>query len=609
MQRTAKFIGLILSFLVLLAVLLIMYFYTNSLNTEKERQQLNELQLLVLQNNRWDSLVLRAASGLSDTYDELAEIEKEIERQVENISAFWQSDTHFKALQATIDERLSASARFKAANSALMNSKRYLPTLHHEVRQQVLSQAALTYVDELMGFLFYYPAGDIAEQQETFTERLSKLESLLPQETREASAVIRTFIGHARLLFNNQLFVYEQLEQFNRANIDEAVDLLTVNLDARITEKSTEKARMDLYLLVYSFALLAAGLYFGVKLFLTYRQLNRANDALSQLNLSLEEKVSERTIELNQTLRELKESQVFLVQAEKMSSLGQLVAGIAHEINTPLAYVKSALETIEIHLCLSEFPQFIKNMEAFIKGYNNKEARSAEDIKVLQGHFRSAQKVVEEMGGEIAVIVEEIQDLIKDGIYGADQISELIVNLRNFSRLDRSRVAKYSLTQAINSALLLLKNEIKDKQIIKNIAQDFEIECMPSQINQVLLNIFSNANQAISDGGVINIRLYQYDEDFVAIDIQDNGHGISSQHLSRIFDPFFTTKEIGKGTGLGLSICYKIIQEHGGDILVQSQENQGTVFSILFPLKPHFSKEVYAQEETAKVIESEVGIA
>jgi two-component system NtrC family sensor kinase len=242
-----------------------------------------------------------------------------------------------------------------------------------------------------------------------------------------------------------------------------------------------------------------------------------------------------------------------MVQAEKMSALGQMVAGIAHEINTPLAYVKGTFEVLR------------------------------EQVMMPVVAEPASQKANE------SLLMEDVDQLLKDGIHGIEQISEIVTNLKNFSRLDRARVSEFAVHEGLDSTLLLAHNLLKHHvKVHKNYGAVPKVHCSPSQINQVFLNIITNAVHAMPQGraepGVITLRTSVEGGNKVRIDIQDNGIGIPAGVLPRIFDPFFTTKEIGQGTGMGLSISYRIIQEHGGMILVDTAPDAGTVFSILLPI-------------------------
>jgi len=186
-------------------------------------------------------------------------------------------------------------------------------------------------------------------------------------------------------------------------------------------------------------------------------------------------------------------------------------------------------------------------------------------------------------------VLDEVATLLEDGIHGIDQIAEIVQNLKNFSRLDRAKISEFSVQAGLDSTLLLARHLLKGKvEVRKEYGAVRAIHGSPSQINQVFLNIVTNAVQAMpqrAEPNVLTLRTAMDDAGTVRVEIQDNGSGIPKDVMSKIFDPFFTTKPIGQGTGMGLSISYKIIQEHGGRILVDSEPGIGTVFTILLPVK------------------------
>jgi len=266
-----------------------------------------------------------------------------------------------------------------------------------------------------------------------------------------------------------------------------------------------------------------------------------------------------------------------------MASLGQMVAGVAHEMNTPLGYIKNNVQMSH---------DIFKQLRQILNSY-----RRLMDM-LGQGEFDEHQfnnqvNLIDQLseGYRDEKDFASMHELYKDTVFGVDQISELVLNLKNFSRLDQSKVADVSLNECIDSALVIGRNNIKEKaRIIKEFQGLPMFKGSPSQINQVFLNLVNNAAQAIDhDRGVIKIKTYQ-EENFVCATVQDNGKGIADDNLNKIFDPFFTTKPIGDGTGLGLSISYKIIQEHGGKINVVSKPGVGTKFLIAIPHQVQMKK-------------------
>jgi signal transduction histidine kinase len=294
---------------------------------------------------------------------------------------------------------------------------------------------------------------------------------------------------------------------------------------------------------------------------------------LRELVEDLEHKVADRTKKLALAYKKLKTSQAQLVQSEKMASLGQMVAGIAHEINTPLGYVKNNLENSR-DLC-AVLEQLLVECEAVIKSSAN-QINSPELNKLLTSIADSYEDE----------LLTDIKELNQDAIHGVQEISNLVLNLKNFSRLDLAAVEDVDIHNCIDSVLNIARNLLKYKVELKlDYAADLpKIVCAPAQINQVLLNIITNAAQAIPEQGKILIKT-SFDAKMLHICIQDNGQGMSKEQLRRIFDPFYTTKPIGEGTGLGLSISYQIIQQHKGKISVSSQPGVGSKFIISLPLQ------------------------
>ncbi|EIJ40999.1 histidine kinase,CBS domain-containing protein,histidine kinase [Beggiatoa alba B18LD] len=308
---------------------------------------------------------------------------------------------------------------------------------------------------------------------------------------------------------------------------------------------------------------------------------------------AMEKRVMQRTDELSKAYTALKNSQMQLVQSEKMASLGQMVAGIAHEINTPLGYVRNNVEMMQ-----GFFTQSQDGIQAYahlVHLLTHEEpdpdaiASQAELVDSLCATFQEPE------------MLEEMQNLFKDSLYGLDQISEIVLNLKDFSRLDQARTTVACLNECLESTLIIAKNLIKNRVTIK---KDYDstlpkIYCSPSQLNQVFLNLISNAVQAMSEKGTIWLKTFA-DKEAVHVIIQDNGKGIPPDVLPKIFDPFFTTKPIGEGTGLGLSISYQIIQQHNGKIRVNSKMGVGTRFTISLPYKQ--TKQSITQQSSTMVV-------
>ena len=339
---------------------------------------------------------------------------------------------------------------------------------------------------------------------------------------------------------------------------------LIVSLQASLEEASKQVTAQLQYPITEDFILIdVQGKYCGL-------------GTVLDLLKAMEARVAQRNRVLRQALVDLKESQAQLLQSEKMASLGQMVAGVAHELNTPLGYVKNNVQLLrELSEPLFELAAAQARLGQCL---NDPDCDEASLAQALQAAEQARQQAAPEL------LAEDLQQLYGDTLYGLEQIAELVVGLKDFARLDRAMSEEVDLNDCIRSALLIARNNIKDKaEVVQQLGELPRIACAPSQINQVLLNLLTNAAQAIDGMGRIQIRSWA-DAQGIHISLQDNGRGMPAEVMAKIFDPFFTTKPVGQGTGLGLSISYKIVQDHGGQIRVASEPGRGTRFLISLPL-------------------------
>lgn len=284
---------------------------------------------------------------------------------------------------------------------------------------------------------------------------------------------------------------------------------------------------------------------------------------------TLEHQVDERTHQLAKAYDELKQSQLQMMQTEKMASLGQMVAGLAHEINTPLGFSRSNVEIVRERL-----GELGEVFDRFVAQAGN--SMAAVDPETV-GRARQLQR---------EGCRQEADELLAATGEGLDQISALVKSLRDFSRLDRSKNDRVDLNQGIDDVLRIVNNTLRqcNARVHRDYGELPSVECAPSQINQVLLNLIVNAAQALpEEGGTIAIQT-RLNGRFAEIRVKDDGHGIPADLLPWIFDPFVTTKDVGKGTGLGLSIAYQIVQDHGGALTVESTPGAGTCFFLSLPV-------------------------
>ncbi|GAO37369.1 hypothetical protein SCT_2790 [Sulfuricella sp. T08] len=336
--------------------------------------------------------------------------------------------------------------------------------------------------------------------------------------------------------------------------------------------------------------------YVGVRTEIT--ALKQYEEELRAANEQLEQRIEERTVELHKIMvlleadieqrrkieirlqqeqaeqrkliAELHNAHSQLLQSEKMASIGQLAAGVAHEINNPIGFVHSNLGSLE---------KYIDNLFAIVSAYEAAEG----DYQPESACLPRLQAVRKQF--DLAFLREDIPALLSESRDGITRVKKIVQDLKDFSHVDESEWQWSDLHHGLDSTLNIVWNELKYKvEVVKEYGNLPEIECFPSQLNQVFMNLFVNAGHAIETRGTLTIRTGAEAEQ-VWVEITDSGKGIAPEHFTRVFEPFFTTKPVGKGTGLGLSLSYGIIQKHHGHIEMESEIGKGTTFRVWLPIK------------------------
>jgi len=269
-------------------------------------------------------------------------------------------------------------------------------------------------------------------------------------------------------------------------------------------------------------------------------------------------------------LKQLQQTQRQLMQSEKMASIGQLAAGVAHEINNPVGYVNSNTASLR---------QYVEKIFTLLNEYEALEAKCIDKQQLNKLGELKRQL-------DISYIREDVSDLINESLEGLNRIKNIVQDLKDFSHIDDGEWQQVDIHVGLDKTLNIVHNELKYKaDVVKEYGVLPPIECLPSQINQVFMNLLVNAAHAIERQGTITVRTGIIGTGYIKVEISDNGRGISKEHMNRIFDPFFTTKPVGKGTGLGLSLAYSIVEKHNGSVEVHSEPGQGTVFCVTLPVK------------------------
>lgn len=292
---------------------------------------------------------------------------------------------------------------------------------------------------------------------------------------------------------------------------------------------------------------------------------NYFQGALSKsVKLLIEEKEEQAKL-----IGQLEEAKDQLFQQEKLASIGQLAAGVAHEINNPVGYVSSNISTMN---------RYVDGLFNLLETYKRHESALSPEAKA------EIDELKDDM--DFDDYREEISEIISESKEGVSRVKQIVGDLKDFSHVSESQFLPADLSAGITSTLNIVNNEIKFKaDVVKEFDEVPQVECTLSRINQVVMNLVVNASHAIEEKGIITIRLFSLDEDHVCIEVEDNGKGIEEKNLAKLFDPFFTTKPVGEGTGLGLSLSYSIIETHNGELTVRSTVGKGTTFRITLPIK------------------------
>ncbi|MGF6590028.1 DAHL domain-containing protein [Pseudomonas sp. 2835] len=580
----------------LASVLVYLYLMSKADESDTYAQARDLIRQIKQNDSQWENEILKARITINYNYDPLVAPLLEMKRlwnAFEHIEARHQHGdtpawrTAYSDYQQAFEDKSRQVERFKSHNAVLRNSLAFLPTAADGIQAQLgqLADADTLRLHSIATDTYDLMLSSLEFAQRTTDDKaadiLVGLNTLAVNKERLPAvfhAPIDTLSNHIALILREQPKVNQLLEQIEAVPLAERLDAITQMLDRDERAVLLIDQRYHFYLLVFSTLLVLLLLYMAVCLMRSFAEINRVNRALVGANDELEQRVERRTLALTQAStalqreideRKLLESQ--LVQSEKLASLGQLAAGVAHEVNNPIGFVSSNLGALD---------DYFGRLQGMLKAY--REAEPGLDPAALSASLATLRTEI-----ELDYILDDIPLLIRESKDGISRVGRIVKDLKDFSRVDSNQDWQWAnLQQGIESTLNIVASELKYKaDLVKDYAPLPEVECLPSQINQVIMNLVVNAAQAMGpQRGTITLRT-GCDSEQVWIEVADNGCGIGADNLQKIFDPFYTTKPVGQGTGLGLSLSYGIIKRHRGEIRVHSEVGAGTTFRIELPIR------------------------
>ncbi len=583
MNRTMRSALQALGAALLLAMLVFLFVKTAGMDVKQDSHALSLIREMKELDSRWDDDVLRVANDFSSGAPraDLPLLMGRLLTDLDRGSPAAALKNDLALLRGGLNEKASAAKSLREIQQHTLDAARAMDASLAELAQIAEARATQSRGPHgaIIGALIGQLRTDAMQSIDTFTAREPAMEQrvavLRPEATAIDPALGTTAAASeaaSRALIAARESEIEHWRKYSFLTLGSRIDLAIRTLDSSMQNTLEDKDRWRAYLFAYALALLIATGYLGARVVSTQAQLRQANE-------SLEKRVADRTRDLSAALKRLQESEAQLVQSEKMSSLGQMVAGVAHEMNSPLAYVKNSVATARDRMPdLRDALQQASRLLEILRS-------DSPDPDDLQASFNALESRLAKLKAEH--VMEDLDALTKDGLHGIEQIVDLVTNLRNFSRLDRSKVASFNVNEGVKATLLIAKPALRKVDVEQRLGEIPSITCSPSQVNQVILNLVTNSAQAMDKPrGRITVSTREGSPGTIAIEVDDNGKGIAEDLLPKIFDPFFTTKDVGKGTGLGLSIAYKIVRQHGGQIEVQSKLGVGTTVIVTLPVEP-----------------------
>lgn len=576
---------LMLAALALGAVLLFLYLRASDFHPSDHFGDVATLRQLKETDEGWECSVLKLRIGMLGNYDSLSPSPAELAALPRQLADLHSARSPagipglaeaIEAYRQALDAKLKLIDAFKTHHAILRNSLSALPQAAYEMGER-LPAAAQPPLRQILLPTVAYGEGGNEDNLPDIANALEALQAVRPRLGGALRQRIDIFVAHTRTVLREAYEVGQLMQRFKTTSTVPHLDRIEALLNAQQQQRARQAQIHSGLLLLFATALAALLLYAAWRLVRNHAIIGRINGKLREANDQLEARVASRTAELaganarlQAEIAERCELESRLVHSEKLASLGQLAAGVAHEINNPLGFLSSNFGMLE---------EYLGRLFSMLVSYEEAERAGFAILWTRNLPARRAELELDFLRQDIPLLMEQSRD-------GMNRVKKIVQSLKDFSRAGSRKGWEWAdLHQGIDSTLHIIANELRG---VADVRKEYgvlpRIECRQSELNQVFLNLLVNAGHAFGqERGVITIRSGQQ-ADEAWVEIEDNGCGIAPDVLPRIFDPFYTTKPVGKGTGLGLSISHGIIQSHGGRIEVSTVPGQGTAVRVVLPV-------------------------